>query len=120
MGSLSKTKNKIYADKKRRAQRHNLKMGDRVLLNREQRNKFETAFVPTPGILIAVKGSMLTIEHRGEKNTRDVSKLRYVHGDQEPVQTKPEDDTSLPRHRPKRKRRLPMRYEDYKKKWFNL
>ncbi|XP_060595124.1 uncharacterized protein K02A2.6-like [Ruditapes philippinarum] len=47
--SLSKAKNKIYADKKRRAQRNSLKLGDRVLFKREQRNKFETAFDPTPG-----------------------------------------------------------------------
>jgi hypothetical protein len=29
--SLSKSKNKIYADKKRRAQPNNLKLGDRVI-----------------------------------------------------------------------------------------
>ena len=110
--SLSKTKNKIYADKKRRAQPNNLKLGDRVLLKREQRNKFETAFDPTPGIIIAMKGSMLTIKHKGKEITRDVSKFRYVHGDQEPVQTKPADNTSLPRNRPQRKRRPPRRYED--------
>jgi hypothetical protein len=110
--SLSKTKNKIYADKKRRAQRNNLKLGDRVLLKREQRHKFETAFDPTPGIIIAMKGSMLTIKHKGKEITRDVSKLRYVHGDQEPVQTKPADNTSLPRNRPQRKRRPPRRYDD--------
>jgi hypothetical protein len=59
--SLSKSKNKIYANKKRRAQSNNLKLGDRVLLKRKQRNKFETAYDPTPGVIIAMKGSMLTI-----------------------------------------------------------
>ncbi|XP_060587796.1 uncharacterized protein LOC132743280 [Ruditapes philippinarum] len=110
--SLSKAKNKIYADNKRRAQRNNLKLGDRVLLKREQRNKFETPFYPTPGIIIAMKGSMLTIKHKGKEITRDVSKFRYVHGDKEPVQTKPADNTSLPRNRPQRKRPTPRRYED--------
>ncbi|XP_045178028.1 uncharacterized protein K02A2.6-like [Mercenaria mercenaria] len=108
--SLSKSKNKIYADKNRRAQPSALKIGDRVLLKREQRNKFETMFDPTPGIVIARKGSMLTIKHRGKEITRDVSKFRVVQGGHEPAQTKPADTAFAPRQRPQRKRRPPRRF----------
>ncbi|XP_045178192.2 uncharacterized protein K02A2.6-like [Mercenaria mercenaria] len=108
--SLSKSKNKIYADKNRRAQPSALKIGDRVLLKREQRNKFETVFDPTPGIVIARKGSMLTIRHRGKEITRDVSKLRVVQGGHEPAQTKPADTAFAPRQRSQRKRRPPRRF----------
>jgi hypothetical protein len=45
---LFKTKNKKYADEKRRTQSNNLKLGDHVLLKREQRNRFEIAYDPTP------------------------------------------------------------------------
>jgi hypothetical protein len=53
-----------------------LKLGDRVIWKQEQRNKFETAYDPTPGVIIAMKGSMLIINHRGKEITRNVSKFR--------------------------------------------
>lgn len=116
--SLSKSKNKLYADKKRRAKHRNLKIGDKVLLRRETRNKFQTLFDPIPGTIIDKKGSMITIEHKGKRVTRDISKFKVVqNGENKQDKTPDQDldkapDQGSSYQRPQRNRRVPKRYRD--------
>lgn len=74
----AKEKMKVYADKRRNARDSNLKVGDRVLVQQEKRNKLSTPFDPRPYEVIDKKGSMITAQREDKKITRNSSKFKTV------------------------------------------
>ena len=57
---LAKNPSKFYADKRRRSKPCPLRIGDTVIVKRRKRNKLSTTFDPTPFVIIARKGNMIT------------------------------------------------------------
>ena len=57
---LAKNHSKYYADKRRRSKPCPLRIGDTVIVKRCKRNKLSTTFDPTPFVITARKGNMIT------------------------------------------------------------
>ena len=57
---LAKNRPEYYADKRRRSKPCPLRIGDTVIVKRRKRNKLSTTFDPTPFVIIARKGNMIT------------------------------------------------------------
>ena len=85
-----KNKIKTYADKRRRAQQSNLKVGDKVLVRQEKRNKFTSPFDPKPFKIIKKKGSMITAQRGDRQITRNSSYFKLV---RHPSQLSETDET---------------------------
>ena len=74
----AKEKMKIYADKKRRAQSSEIKVGDMVLMKQRKHNKFSTRFDPVPFRVERRQGTMVTVTRNGKYVTRNTSLLKKV------------------------------------------
>ena len=57
---FAKNRSKYYADKRSRSKSCPLRIGDTVIVKRRKRNKLSTTFDPTPFVIIARKGNMIT------------------------------------------------------------
>ena len=73
-----KLKNKQYSDQKRNAKPRNIRIGDTVLIKRQQYGKMQTPFHEKPGIIVKINGSMITIDQDGKIITRDISHFKNV------------------------------------------
>jgi hypothetical protein len=69
----SKDQMKCYADHRRRARAKDLSIGDCVLIRQPTKSKTMPPFDPDPFTVIAVKGSMITVERKGKRITRNAS-----------------------------------------------
>ena len=91
-----KDKMKEYADKKRRAQKSNLKIGDTVLVRQRKQNKFSTRFDSKPWEVVRKKGTMVTACRDGKYITRSISQFKVIDSSlKEPDQGEDEDDEDL-------------------------
>ncbi|CAB3982993.1 Hypothetical predicted protein [Paramuricea clavata] len=71
-------KMKEYADKRRRSETSEIKVGDTVLIQQPKANKLSTPFNPSPYKVVARKGSMVTAERGSHKVTRNVSFFKKI------------------------------------------
>ncbi|CAB4043738.1 Hypothetical predicted protein [Paramuricea clavata] len=69
---------KEYADKRRRSETSEIKVGDTVLIQQPKANKLSTPFNPRPYKVVARKGSMVTAERGSHKLTRNVSFFKKI------------------------------------------
>ncbi|CAB3977432.1 Transposon Ty3-I Gag-Pol poly [Paramuricea clavata] len=76
--SEKKRKMKEYADKRRRSETSEIKVGDTVLIQQPKANKLSTPFNPSPYKVVARKGSMVTTERDSHKVTRNVSFFKKI------------------------------------------
>ena len=76
-----KTKNKSYYDQQNRTRVSEIEVGDKVLVKQRQVEKRTSAFRPTPMVITAKKGSMLTAEGGGKTITRNSSYFKKLHAD---------------------------------------
>lgn len=77
----AKARMKEYSDERAHASHVNLQMGEVVLVQQPRVNKLSTPFAPTPLIVSAMKGPMVTaVRGDGSTVTRNVSKFRRVRG----------------------------------------
>ena len=76
--SNAKAKMKAYADKKRRAQQSEIKVGDMVLMKQRKQTKFSTKFDPVPFRVERMKGTMATVVRNGKYVSRNASLLKKV------------------------------------------
>jgi hypothetical protein len=75
---ITKTKAKEYADSTRKPS-ISLVVGDHVLVRQTYSNKLSTPFNPTPHIVVAIKGTMITAQSPdGRKITRNISHFKRV------------------------------------------
>ncbi|KAK3083972.1 hypothetical protein FSP39_006106 [Pinctada imbricata] len=109
-----KSKNKKYADSKRKGRESSIKEGDQVLVKQRKRDKLTPPFHPKPAKVIRRKKSMITVNHEGKEITRDASHFKPLptgicaSDNQTPYQS----PTPSIRRRPKRNRQKPARYRD--------
>ena len=136
--AVAKSKQKQYADSRKRARVSDIAVGDSVLLRRDKRgDKFSTPFIPHPMIVIARKGNMITAETSDRRITRNVSFFKKVSFRSSPFASKADvdnddDDIPIPGHhvdvppapqthlrhpapssRPSRTRRRPQYLKDF-------
>lgn len=72
-----KEKTKTYTDLKRKAVRHNFKIGERVLIRQKRTNKAMTRFANRDLTVVAIKTSMITVrDAEGNQITRDASRFK--------------------------------------------
>jgi hypothetical protein len=76
---------KLYTDKKRGAVQGDIEPGDTVLLKREQRQKLDTPFLPTPCKVIDKAGTKITVQTPGGATYARNSSLmkKYINSDVE-------------------------------------
>ena len=60
----AKKQAKEYADRKRRAQEKEFKIGDKVLLRQPHTNKYSTQFSSDPYTIIKINGSQLELQDK--------------------------------------------------------
>ncbi|XP_053390608.1 uncharacterized protein K02A2.6-like [Mercenaria mercenaria] len=106
-----KMKNKKYADKTRHAQHRDVKIGDKVLLRRENYTKNQTPYHPIPGEVVKRKGSAVTINLNGKLITRDISKFKEFHGQMKDVNKEESSPTYTGLRRSQRPRRTKVPFD---------
>lgn len=138
--NLQKAKGKLYSDKKRHAEHSDIQEGDRVLVKRMKKDhKLQTDFAPEEFQVIHKKGSDTTVRSSlsGKEFRRNVTHLKKVPDSNDKTSDDKDDERvqnnehqlmeenaqhsttnagSLPQtedSRGKRKRREPVRYDDY-------
>jgi hypothetical protein len=75
--SLARTRMKTQADK--RPHRHQaLQIGDKVLIRNDKSGKLVPTFNPSPGTVIAVKGTQVTVIRDGKTYIRNESFLKKI------------------------------------------
>uniref|UniRef100_A0A8W8KL26 Uncharacterized protein n=1 Tax=Magallana gigas TaxID=29159 RepID=A0A8W8KL26_MAGGI len=62
---------KQYADEKRKATQHKLKIGDQVLVKQQKLDKLSTPYNPQPYTVIKQHGPMITAKTEDNELTRD-------------------------------------------------
>ena len=60
----AKKQAKEYADRKRRAQEKNVKIGDKVLIRQPHKNKYSTQFYSDPFTIVKINGSQLEVQDK--------------------------------------------------------
>ena len=65
----AKKQAKEYADRKRRAQEKEFKIGDKVLLRQPHTNKYSTQFSNDPYTIIKINGSQLELQDKHGEST---------------------------------------------------
>ena len=88
----SKDQMKSYADHRRRARVNDLAVGDCVLIRQPAKSKVTPPFDPDPFTVIEVKGSMITVQRKGKRITRNTSFFKKFN---HPLQTPIEHPTRL-------------------------
>ena len=77
--AIAKQKQKQYADKRNRARTRELAVGDRVVVRDDKSgNKLSPAFHPTPMLVVARKGNMITADSSNRRVTRNVSYFKKI------------------------------------------
>ena len=76
-----KTKDMSYYDQQNRTRVSEIEVGDKVLVKQRQVEKRTSAFRPTPMVITAKKGSLLTAEGSGKTITRNSSYFKKLHAD---------------------------------------
>lgn len=116
--NVVKQKRKQYADKKTGAKKSKIKTGDSVLVRQPKLNKITPPFNPNPGVIVAKKGSMVTVRHNNRTVTRDASHFKPIPGriplqDQRKTTKKTKTDTGQSRKNQQRERKRPAKFKDY-------
>ena len=121
--SAKQSKAQQYTDKRRRSWKTNIKVGMKVLVKQERKNKFSTEFDPTPLSVTKVNGTKITAARHGFTTTRNVSYFKrfyskdksadeQVRNDSASDVTDDEDSNEqplvVPRRYPARVRRRPQ------------
>ena len=76
----AKEQAKEYADRKRRAEGKDFKVGERVLLRQPHKNKYSTPFFSDPFTIIKIKGSQLEIQDKhGKTYKRNSAHVKKYH-----------------------------------------
>ena len=76
----AKKQAKEYADRKRRAQEKEFKIGDKVLLRQPHTNKYSTQFSSDPYTIIKINGSQLELRDKhGQKYKRNSAHAKKYH-----------------------------------------
>ena len=76
----AKEQAKEYADRKRRAEEKDFKVGERVLLRQPHKNKYSTPFCGDPFTIIKKKGSQLEIQDKhGQTYKRNSAHVKKYH-----------------------------------------
>ena len=73
----SKRKQKIYKDNKRTVQKHQMQLGDTVLLLQKQ-TKSQPRYDPEPYTIINIQGTQTTAKREDKVRTRDAQKFKKV------------------------------------------
>ena len=80
MNREAKEQAKEYADRKRRAEEKDFKVGERVLLRQPHKNKYSTPFCSDPFTIIKKKGSQLEIQDKhGQTYKRNLIHVKKYH-----------------------------------------
>jgi hypothetical protein len=74
----AKAKMKSYADSHRHARHTIISIGDTVLVRQQRRTKMDAAYNPTPYVVHAIKGSMITARCGDHYITRDISMFKVI------------------------------------------
>ena len=76
----AKEQAKEYADRKRRAEEKDFKVGERVLLRQPHKNKYSTPFCSDPFTIIKINGSQLEIQDKhGQTYKRNSAHVKKYH-----------------------------------------
>ena len=76
----AKEQAKEYADRKRRAEEKDFKVGERVLLRQPHKNKYSTPFCSDPFTIIKINGSQLEIQDKhGQTHKRNSAHVKKYH-----------------------------------------
>ena len=89
--TTAKEKMKENTDRKRRAKKSVIEIGDLILIRQRKENKFSTKFDPKPFRVTKVKGTMITSVRNGKYITRNVSQCKKI-PDSESVQSDTDDE----------------------------
>jgi hypothetical protein len=75
--AANKDKAKVYTDNKRKAVTHNFRIGEKVLMRQKRVRKSMQHFSGRVLTIVAIKGSMITIENGdGSRTTRDACRFK--------------------------------------------
>jgi len=89
---INKLQGKLYADKRRRATKLDVKVGDEVLLKQEKKNKLSPNFNPEPCKVVEIGGGQVTVQNKqGVNITRSTGHTKQYH---KPVHTDVDDPST--------------------------
>ncbi|CAB4044161.1 Hypothetical predicted protein, partial [Paramuricea clavata] len=113
----SRQKNKVYFDKRNKAQSSEFKVGDAVLLRNSKKGKLQTPYEHQKYQIVKKKGSMITASNDNRQVTRNSShfkKFKEKKGETDnPADKEEQPSKQNTNERPKRKTKPPA-YFGYK------
>ncbi|XP_052809099.1 uncharacterized protein K02A2.6-like [Mya arenaria] len=74
----SKSESKSYSDTRHNAVKYNINVGDKVLLENENKTKLSPKYIPSPYTVKGKKGAMITAENENHEVTRNSSRFKKV------------------------------------------